>query len=193
MNTAVQLRSIGALDRPRCALVHGQPHELLDGGLGRIALFGPGELVAYRLRSRRNTRLYVFRTLEVVDRLAASVPGVRPRVRLLVHLRTAGRARLAERLLVYLLRTGRDPSLLSDSFYLRVGAALGGRLPAHKLLLSLLSTHDAAEAQRSLRHNETSARGGGDPMRAFAFRVSVAVSSPSTVERQAPVEGEGVQ
>jgi hypothetical protein len=66
------------------------------------------------------------------------VPGVRPRVRLLMELGTAGRIRLAKSLIAYLVRTGRHPSAMPDIFYLRVAAALGGRLPGHKILLSLL-------------------------------------------------------
>jgi hypothetical protein len=138
MNTAVQLRPIAALDRPRCDLVHGEPHELVAGELGRIALFGPGQLVAYRLQHRRHSRLFVFRTLDVADRLAARVPGVRPSVQLLLELRSNGRVRLARKLFAYLAKKGPNPSGLSNAFYARVGAAAGGRLPGHKILLSLL-------------------------------------------------------
>src|SRR5258708_4627574 len=106
MNTAVQLRPVAAVDLPRCDLVHGRPREIVPGQLGSVAIFGAGALVAYRLRSRRKTRLYVFRTLDVADRLAAAVPGVRPRVRLLLELRTAARVRLAQRLFAYLAKTG---------------------------------------------------------------------------------------
>jgi hypothetical protein len=139
MNTAVQLRSIAAVGRPRCDLVHGEPREIVEGELGRIALFGSGEVVAYRLRSRRRTRLYVFRTLEVADWLAASVPGVRPRVQLLLDLTSARRVRLARGLFSYLVKNKSDPTDLPDAFYLRVSAALAGRLPPHKVLPSLLS------------------------------------------------------
>ncbi len=38
-------------------------------------------------------------------------------------------------LFAYLMKTGRDAAHLSDSFYLRVGATLGGRLPRHKVLV----------------------------------------------------------
>jgi hypothetical protein len=129
---------MGALDRPRCDLVYGEPHEVVDGELGRIALFGPGELVAYRLQHRRHSRLFVFRTLDVADRLAARVPGVQPCVQLLLELRSTGRVRLARKLFAYLAKTGPNPSGLSDAFYARVGAAAGGRFPHHKILLSLL-------------------------------------------------------
>ncbi len=142
MNTAVQLRTLAAGDMPRCDLVHGSPLRFLVGDLGPIALLAPGEVVAYRLRSRRLTRLFVFRTLDIDDRLAAFVPGVRPRVRLLIAVRSAGRVRLTRDLFAYLTKTGRQPSHLTDAFYLRVGVALTGRIPARSILLhSLLSTH----------------------------------------------------
>jgi hypothetical protein len=67
------------------------------------------------------------------------VPGVRPRVQLLLELHTPGRIRRGRGLFGYLARTNHDPSALPDAFYLRVSAILGGRLPAHKILLSLLS------------------------------------------------------
>jgi hypothetical protein len=89
----------------------------------------------------------VFRTLEVSDPLAASVPGVRPRVQLLVDLVSAGRMRLVRGLFAYLARTGRAPSDLPDSFFVRVSAALSGRLPQHKVLVALL--HASLEPPRT--------------------------------------------
>jgi len=89
-------------------------------------------------RTRRRRRLFVFRTLDVDDAFAVAVPGVRPRVQLLLELRTAGRIRLARSLFAYLVRMGRDPSAVPDAFYVRVGAVLAGRLPAHKILPPLL-------------------------------------------------------
>ena len=73
------------------------------------------------------------------------MPGVRPRVQLLMELRTAGRIRLVKSLFAYLVRTGRDPSALPDIFYIRVAAALGGRLPPHKILVSLLKQSTSAD------------------------------------------------
>jgi len=104
-----------------------------------VALFGPGEVVAYRIRYRRRTRVFVFRTLDVDDPLAASMPGVRPRVQLLLELGTRGRTRLVRGLFAYLSEHAHDPSSLPDAFYVRVGFALAGRLPAQEILLSLLS------------------------------------------------------
>ncbi len=139
MKTAVQFRLASGDERPRSELLCGAPCEVVAGALGPIALFRSGEIVAYLLRGRRRGRLFVFRTLEVDDRLAAHVPGVRPRVQLLLELCTAGRIRRARGLFVYLAKHGHDPSPLPDAFYVRVGFALAGRLPAHKILLSLLS------------------------------------------------------
>ncbi|MDP9150240.1 MAG: hypothetical protein M3O36_09915, partial [Myxococcota bacterium] len=80
-------------------------------------------------------------TLVVDDISAVAVPGVRPRVQLLMELGTAGRIRLVKSLFAYLVRAGRAPSALPDIFYVRVAAALGGRLPTHKILVSLLSAY----------------------------------------------------
>jgi len=137
MNTAVQLRRLGD-DVPRSELLYGAPRGVVTGKLGPVALFDSGQLVAYRIRYRRRTRLFLFRTLDVDDRLAARIPGVSPRVQLLFDVHSAGRVRLVRGLFAYLVRTGRDPSALPDIFYLRVAAALGGRLPGHKVLPSLL-------------------------------------------------------
>jgi hypothetical protein len=136
-NTAVQLRQAG--DVLRSDLLYGTPRVMVTGALGPVALFFAGELVAYRIRHHRRTRLFVFRTLEVDDRLAARLPGVHPRVRLLVDVQTAARTRLVGRLLAYLVQSGCDPGGLPDGFYVRVGVALAGRLPKHKIVLSLLS------------------------------------------------------
>jgi hypothetical protein len=138
MKTAVQLRTSVGAERPRAELLFGTPCDLGEGTLGPVARFESGEVVAYQIRSRRRRRLFVFRTLDVDDASAVAVQGVGPRVQLLLELRTAGRVRLARSLFAYLVRTGRDPSALPDLFYLRVAAALGGRLPGHKILHSLL-------------------------------------------------------
>jgi hypothetical protein len=141
MRTAVQLRPrTGDDEGPRTEVLGGTPSCMRLGALGPVALFESGEIVAYLLRCRRRVRVFVFRTLDVDDRLAATVPGVSPRVQLLLELRTAGRIRIARGLFAYLSRTGRDPSALPDAFYVRVGAVLGGRLPGHKVLRSLLAS-----------------------------------------------------
>jgi hypothetical protein len=148
MKTAVQLRALAGDERPRAELLFGTPCDLGEGTLGPVARFESGEVVAYQIRSRRRRRLFVFRTLDVDDAFAVTVPGVRPRVQLLLELRTAGRIRLTRSLFAYLVRTGRDPSALPDIFYIRVGATLGGRLPGHKILLSLLHARHPSGAQK---------------------------------------------
>ena len=139
MKTAVQVRHPSGDAHPRAELVWGRPCAVDAGTLGPVALFRSGEIVAYLLRSRRRSRLFVFRTLAVDDRLAATIPGVRPRVQLLLELHTLGRIGRARGLFAYLARTERDPSALADDFYVRVGVAFGGRLPACKILRSLVS------------------------------------------------------
>jgi hypothetical protein len=153
MKTAVQLRTLAGEERPRAELLFGTPCDLGDGTLGPVARFDSGEVVAYLIRSRRRRRLFVFRTLDVDDAFAVSVPGVRPSVQLLMQLGTAGRIRLTRSLFAYLVRTGRNPSALPNTFYTRVGALLGGRLPAHKVLLHLLRVEPpiAQPANRTAR------------------------------------------
>jgi hypothetical protein len=138
MNTAVQVRHPAGDAHPRAELLSGTPSAITSTARGPVALFGSGEIVAYLLRYRRRPRLFVFRTLTIDDRLAATIPGVRPRVQLLLQLHTPGRIRRARDLFAYLARTERDPSALADDFYVRVGAVLAGRLRSHKILLSLL-------------------------------------------------------
>jgi hypothetical protein len=55
----------------------------------------------------------------------------------------------------YLAKGGRDPRSLPDGFYVRVGVVLGGRLPAHKVLLSLLAHSlgpDPPQTRRGAAH-----------------------------------------
>jgi hypothetical protein len=141
MKTAVQLRTLAGEERARAELLFGTPCDVGEGRLGAVARFESGEVVAYQVRSRRRRRVFVFRTLEVDDALAVAVPGVRPRVQLLMELHTEGRIRLVRSLFAYLTRTGWNPSALPDTFYTRVGAMLGGRLPGHKILPLLLSAY----------------------------------------------------
>ena len=160
MKTAVQLRTLEGDERPRAELLFGVPCDLSEGTLGPVARFESGQVVAYLIRSRRRRRLFVFRTLDVDDTFAVAVPGVRPRVQLLMELGTAGRIRLARNLFDYLVRAGRNPWALPDIFYTRVGAMLGGRLPAHKVLLHLLRpTRGSSIAQPANRTARPSLEG----------------------------------
>lgn len=140
MKTAVQLLRQAGKDRPKSELVCGTPSSIVTGRHGPVALFDPGQLVGYRIGCRRQARLFVFRTLEVDDRLAAAIPGVRPRVQLLFEVQTPGRARLVRGMFMYLAKKRSDPARLPDGFYVRIGLALAGRLQAHKILPSLLTS-----------------------------------------------------
>jgi hypothetical protein len=156
MKTAVQLRRRGGKDKPKTELVCGIPSSTVTGRRGPVALFDSGQVVGYQIRYRRRMRLFVFRTLEVDDRLAASVPGVQPRVQLLLQVCSPGRTRLVREMFAYLATEGCDPSRLPDARYLRVGVALGGRLPNHKILSSLL-------AQQSRSRNALLSEEGSSP------------------------------
>ena len=63
-----------------------------------------------------------------------------------LELGTRGRTRLVRGLFAYLARQAHDPSSLPDAFYVRVGVVLAGRLPAHKILVSLLAQATSAPA-----------------------------------------------
>jgi hypothetical protein len=161
MKTAVQVRTLAGGERPRAELLFGTPCDLGEGTLGPIARFESGQVVAYQIRSRRRRRLFVFRTLEVDDAFAVAVPGVRPRVQLLMELGTAGRIRLAKSLFAFLVRTGREPSAMPDIFYVRVAAALGGRLPGHKILRSFLPSLRVERPRPEATSERKSAGGTG--------------------------------
>jgi hypothetical protein len=65
-------------------------------------------------------------------------------VRLLFQMHTTKRIQRVRGLFAYLAQTGRDPSALAEGFYVRVGVVLGGRLPLHKILRTLLLSHERA-------------------------------------------------
>jgi hypothetical protein len=123
MRTAVQLRA----DAVHCQLVATKPAAVESGPRGPVALFEPGEIVAYLIQSPSWRRLFVFRTLAATDRLADEVPGVRPGVVLLLSVRTRMRIGVVKDLLEEV--EGRNVSLshLSEGFYVRLSSLLGGR------------------------------------------------------------------
>lgn len=132
--TAVQLHP----QLPRGEIAFGTPARICPGARGPVALFAPDSLVAYELRFARRRRLFVFRTLLVEDRLAAAVPGVHRRVRLLVQLRTAARIARLRAVLAGLVNIGCPLDHLDDGFFARLGAILDGRRPPSGLGASLL-------------------------------------------------------
>jgi hypothetical protein len=138
-HTAVQLRSA---TEPHCELVHGDPQTLLAGQLGPVALFPPGEIVAYVIHARRPSRLYLFRTLHTLaDPDQTTVPGVRPRVRLLLALDSQRLIRRCRRFFALLGRRQQPATDLTDGFYLRLERALRARAPLPRLLAALLEAH----------------------------------------------------
>lgn len=143
----MQLRSG---DIVRCDLVHGEPSAIAAGRLGPIALFEAERIIAYQVVTRRRRNLFVFRTLVVDDPLAASVPGVRPRVRLLIYAHSAGAIEQLRRLFGHLARRGCDAACLSDLFYRRVGHAVQRRRPTQAPLRGLLRRELAAAPLASL-------------------------------------------
>jgi hypothetical protein len=75
MNTALQLRRTGR--EVRTGLLYGTPVEYRRRHtLGPVALFSSGELVAYRIRHHRRTRVFVFRTLDVDSVFEDRVTGL---------------------------------------------------------------------------------------------------------------------
>jgi hypothetical protein len=129
---------------PLSEIVHGTPDEVLGGSQGPISIFGPGQVVAFRLTTGFGQRLFVFRTLAADDPLEAQIPGVYPQTRILFSVTSADRVRRVRGLFRHLVRHGpSSPSAIGDDFYVRVGAVLGGRLPSAKILPSLLARdHD---------------------------------------------------
>ena len=117
-------------------LVHGGPLLRVSDG-GTVATIPAGEIVVYSLQARA-LRCFVFRTLNAPESFSTVVPGVSPKVRLLLHTSTLGRLQRLQQLLAYLERIGRTPSSLSDGFYLRLHTILNGRLPKTRVLRSLL-------------------------------------------------------
>lgn len=123
-------------------LLHPENPEVLKHAEGSVAVVPPGSIAVYSL-ARRNHRLclFVFRAQSEGARSPSSarLPGVEPRVELLLEARSTGRMRLVKSLFRHLKRARIDPSQLSDAFYVRVSVVLGGRLPPFKVLPRLLA------------------------------------------------------
>jgi hypothetical protein len=135
--TAVRLHSDEGFS---ATVVHGQP----DRGIANVALFSPGRLVAYMLATPIWTRVYVFRTLAKPGATHSRIPGVAPRVDLLLDTRTRAAAARIRNMFRYFARNGRPPESLSETFWLRLGVLLGGRLRRGPHLPSLLRHEDRA-------------------------------------------------
>jgi hypothetical protein len=132
--TAVRLR-----DEPGLVarVVHGDP---VRSVANRVAVFNPGQLVGYMIASSEHTHTFVFRTLHGSDHRGAKIPGVEPRVALLVDVRGARAASRLRNMFGYFRRHRIAGDRLSAEFWVRVDALLACRLrPGSRgQLLSLL-------------------------------------------------------
>lgn len=123
-------------------LLHGTVVERHSHPRGAVLGLPPGQIAVYCVRAVK-CRAFLFRTLATPEPLSSELPGVTPRVRLLLQTQTLGRLARLEELFRYLARSGQQPSSLSDTFYLRLNAILAGKLPSSgKVLRSLLDRED---------------------------------------------------
>ncbi|TQF13422.1 hypothetical protein FJV41_23825 [Myxococcus llanfairpwllgwyngyllgogerychwyrndrobwllllantysiliogogogochensis] len=135
--TAIQLREEATLS---CSLFYGAPYSQRRGHHGPIALFGANAIVGYLVVQKHRPRCWVLRTWTVgAEGELLHIPGVYPDVTKLIEVNTWGRVDRLRSLFEYLKREGVTVEQLPDSFFLRVAAVLGGRLPSAKVLPSLLS------------------------------------------------------
>ena len=102
MITAVQLRKHPNVT---AQLVAGTPVRQIN----EVALFAPSQLVAYMIEGVQHTLILVFRTLAALDPSAAKLPGVHPRVSLLLEARGTLSASRLRNLFRYLSRRGLRP------------------------------------------------------------------------------------
>jgi hypothetical protein len=140
--TAVQLRSA-----PRCELLAGEPLATPAGERGPVALFAPGAIVAYAVHVARPARLFVFRAVRGDD-AGVALPGVHPRVQLLLAVESARVLRRARRLFLLLGRRGLRASDLPDSFFIRLDRVLRARAPLVPLATALLASTRTVQAIR---------------------------------------------
>jgi len=133
MTSTAQSTAVQILSTPCCELLHGDARATRDGKHGPVAIFAPGEIVAYAIHAARPPRLFLFRT---GDNLVAGValPGVYPRVQLLLALDSARVIRRARRLFSVLRRRGLLPSRLADAFYMGLDRVLRARAPLPRLV-----------------------------------------------------------
>jgi hypothetical protein len=120
------------------ALIHGAAIERRQHPRGAVLVLPPGQIALYCLRTVK-CRAFLFRTLAHPELISSEVPGVSPRVRLLLQTQTLGRLARLQELFRYLATEDLQPSFLSDRFYLRLNAILCGKLPKAKILRSLLA------------------------------------------------------
>lgn len=142
--TAILVTSATAVARPQTVtrLLHGLVSRTTRDPRGTIHWVLPGEIVLYSVRGQQ-PRTFVFRTANAAANLLSSVPGVAPRVTLLVQTTTANRQALLQLYFRNLLRQGRNPTLLADRLYAKLNIVLSRRTASRDALDALLLQHDA--------------------------------------------------
>ena len=135
MMTAVQERE--ELDCS-AVVVYGTVTRVATGTVGLIRLFEPGRIVAYRVRLNHRARLFVFRTLEHLERDATPVPGVQPAVRLLLVAHTARRIHRARQIFRALIKLDQSPDAVDDAVFVRAATALSHRVPMIHIVTTLV-------------------------------------------------------
>jgi len=123
---------------PRAKVEVGVPIARVGAGHDVTIVFGPGTVVAYRLRLQLREQLFVFRTLQQPEPLGTRVPGVRPRVRLLMLVHNERRIQRALSLMRALRVRAHKLERLSDEVFLRANHVLGRRAPIASIADSLL-------------------------------------------------------
>jgi len=139
MNTRVrELNASAARAEPRAKVEVGVPITRVGDAGDVTYVFGPGTVVAYRLRLQQRDQLFVFRTLQQPESLGTRVPGVRPRARLLMVVHSERHIQRALSLMRALRARGHGLDALRDDVFLRASQALGRHAPVASIVDSVL-------------------------------------------------------
>ena len=122
-------------ERPRAAVLYGQPACIVPGESAECAHFSANALVLYQLTTQR-LQSFVFRGFGTV-----SVPGVDPAVNLLCHATNATQSRQLVRSVLWLADHGLAPEQLPDALWLRISALLNQEKYGVRQLRRLLAAN----------------------------------------------------
>src|SRR5688572_10411989 len=142
--TGVLVTSLASPSRPRTVtwLHHAAVSRVTPDPRGAVHWVPPGQIALYTVRGHK-TRTFVFRTAAQRATLLSSVPGVSPRVTLLVQTTTLARQALLLGFFRSLIVAGRSPTSLDDLLFAKLNVLLSRRAPTREALDGLLSQHDA--------------------------------------------------